>query len=129
MIVWGGVRSDVFLGDGAIYDPAADQWVSLPMEGAPSPRGGHVAVWTGQEMLVFGGDTASGAVANGAAFNLATGRWRSLTTGGGPIPRSGAAAAWTGSELVAFGGVSGGQPVAALQRLNPQPTWYLYRKP
>jgi phospholipase C len=32
------------------------------------------------------------------------------------------------SELIVFGGQSGSVPVAALQRLTPQPTWYFYRK-
>jgi hypothetical protein len=31
--------------------------------------------------------------------------------------------------LLVFGGVAEGAPVLTLQSLNPQPTWYFYRKP
>ena len=31
--------------------------------------------------------------------------------------------------MLVFAGLSNGQPLASLQSLNPQPTWYLYRKP
>ena len=38
-------------------------------------------------------------------------------------------AAWTGSEALFFGGRIEGSPLAALQRLTPQPAWYFFRKP
>ena len=114
---------------GAAYDPAADTWSPLNSTNAPTARSGHSAVWTGQEMLIFGGETVSGSAADGAAYNPATDSWRALSSGGAPLARSGASAAWSGTEFILFAGLSGGQPVAALQRLNPQPPWYLYRKP
>ena len=80
-------------------------------------------------MIIFGGETSSGTAADGAAYNPTTDHWRALSAAGAPLPRSGAAAAWSGAELLVFAGLSGGQPQAALQRLNPQPPWYLYRKP
>ncbi len=129
LLVWGGRAGDVRLGDGGIYDPAEDQWEVLPSVGAPTPRSGHVAVWTGQEMLICGGQTATGTTGTGAAFNPTTGSWRPLTSAGGPVARSGATACWSGSEFLVFGGQVNGTAVAALQRLNPQPTWYFYRKP
>jgi len=132
LLVWGGKQGGVGLNTGGSYDPVADTWTALPTVGAPTARFGHVAVWTGSEMVVFGGQTgpsANSAVATGAAFNPVTGAWRPLTGGGGPVARSGAAAAWTGSELLIFGGTGTAAPVGALQRLNPQPTWYFYRKP
>ncbi|HET7451272.1 MAG TPA: kelch repeat-containing protein, partial [Thermoanaerobaculia bacterium] len=37
MIVWGGYRADgIFLGDGAIYDPATKAWTRISPFGAPS---------------------------------------------------------------------------------------------
>jgi N-acetylneuraminic acid mutarotase len=128
MIVWGGKDGGTLLGDGAIYDPAADTWQPMPSANSPSPRSGHVAVWTGEEMLVFGGQTASGPTATGGAYNPTNNLWRALTLEGNPVPRTGATAVWTGAELAVFGGQSGLLPVAALQRLTPQPTWYFYRK-
>ena len=132
MLVWGGKQGGVPVNTGASFDPVANTWTALPTTGAPNARFGHVAVWTGVEMLVFGGQTGpstTSAVATGAAFNPATGQWRPLTSGGSPVARTQAAGVWTGSELLVFGGTSGNASLAALQRLNPQPTWYFYRKP
>jgi hypothetical protein len=129
VLIWGGVNQGVLLGDGASYDPAADQWEALPPDGAPSSRRDHVALWTGEELVVFGGANALGALATGGAYRPAANQWRPLTTAGGPQARVGAAALWTGSELVIFGGSNQGVPMAALQRLNPQPPWHFYRKP
>ena len=47
---------------------------------------------------------------------------------GGPLARTKPAVVWTGTEVMVFGGQSGGQRVASLQRLSPQPAWYFYRK-
>lgn len=132
MLVWGGQNGGTPLGDGAAYDPAANTWTPLPTSGAPAPRSAHVAVWTGSEMLVFGGATAGGPVSSGGAYDPATGQWRTLSEVGQPVARSGGAGVWSGSELLVFGGLTSSAPslpVAAPQRLNPQPTWYLYRKP
>jgi hypothetical protein len=96
---------------------------------APGGRADSGAVWTGSEALVWGGEGAAGSLASGGAYNPATDAWRLLSNGGGPIARSGAGTVWSGSELLVYGGRSNGSPVAALQRVNPQPTWYFYRKP
>lgn len=129
LLIWGGQAGGALLGDGAAFDPAANSWQALPSTGAPTPRSGHLAVWTGTEMLVFGGETAGGTTATGAAYDPVTGTWRSLSMNGGPLARSGAEGAWSGSGLIVFGGRSSGSPLAALQRLNPQPDVYFYRKP
>lgn len=128
MIVWGGRNGGAFLGDGGIYDPVADTWQAIPTTDAPAPRFGHTAVWTGSEMLILGGQTAAGDTATGGAFNPATGHWRTLMNAGA-IARESATSAWTGTELLTFGGKADNVPLAALQRVNPQPTWSFYRKP
>lgn len=129
LLVWGGQRNGELLGEGAAYDPSNNSWEPLPTLGAPTPRTGQQAVWNGDELLIFGGETASGSSANGAAFRPATGKWRPLPSVGSPLARSGGVSVWTGNEFLVFGGRSSNSPVAALQRLNPQPNWYLYRKP
>jgi hypothetical protein len=53
MVVWGG---DGYDQTGARYDPLQDTWTSTSTVGAPTPRIGHRAVWTGSLMLVWGGD-------------------------------------------------------------------------
>jgi N-acetylneuraminic acid mutarotase len=132
LLVWGGKNGGTPLGDGAAYDPAGNTWTPLPTLGAPAARSGHVAVWTGTEMLVCGGENAGGPLATGGAYDPATGRWRTLSDAGQPVARSGGAGVWSGTELLVFGGLASSSPsvpTASLQRLNPQPTWYLYRKP
>jgi hypothetical protein len=129
MIVWGGQNNGSFLGDGAAYDPIADSWAAIGSLGAPSGRSGHCALWIGQEMAVLGGENATGGLASGSAYNPTSDGWRELSSAGHPTPRSDATAVWTGNELLVFGGRLNGQAVGSLQRLNPQPTWYFYRKP
>jgi N-acetylneuraminic acid mutarotase len=128
MLVWGGERGGVYRNDGAAYDPATDTWQVLNGIEAPAARSNHAAVWTGEEMIVIGGENAAGALAGGAAYNLSTGVWRTLNSSGATA-RSGSAAAWAATELLVFGGRSGPTPLAALQRLNPQPPLFFYRKP
>ena len=128
-LVWGGAGASGLLGDGAAYDPVADTWTPLPAVNAPTPRTLATATWTGAEMVVYGGETVSGTSATGAAYDPAAGKWRALTNPGASTARSEATAAWTGTELLFFGGRAGGVPLAALQRLTPQPTWYFFRKP
>lgn len=129
LLIWGGMSNGALLGDGAAYDPVADAWSPISAINAPSARSGQAAVWTGSEMLIFGGQTASGAADDGAAYNPATDTWRPLSGSDNPQARTEPIAAWSGTEFIVFGGVSNGTPVSSLQRLNPQPTWYLYRSP
>jgi N-acetylneuraminic acid mutarotase len=61
LLVWGGqtVRAGVRTAPphGLAYDPAANRWSRLPT--APlRGRTGHLAVWTGNQMLVWGGQSA-----------------------------------------------------------------------
>lgn len=128
MLVWGGQQGGAYFNSGGIYDPATDTWTALATAGAPSPRSKHAAVWTGSEMLIVGGEDASGPLASGGAYDPAANQWRSLTGAGNPVARSGATAVFANGELLMFGGQATGQVMAALQRLTPQPTWYLYRK-
>lgn len=128
MIVWGGRNGSTFFGDGAIYDPSADAWTPLPFTNSPSARSGHCALWSGTEMLVFFGEDGSGALSSGSAYDPSSNTWRSLSSGGGPIARSDAEAVWSGSELIVFGGAASGQLLGDVQRLDPRPAWYFYRK-
>jgi Kelch motif len=61
LLVWGG--QTVRAGDrtappyGMAYDPATDQWSELPISPLRG-RTGHLAVWTGSQMLIWGGSPA-----------------------------------------------------------------------
>jgi len=129
VLVWGGQSGSTLRGDGAAFDPAANAWQPLPALGAPTARAGHLATWAGDEMLIYGGRDASGDLSNGAAYRPSTGKWRPLPGAGSPVARRDSTGAWTGSDWLLFGGRQDNSPIAALQRLNPQPTWHFYRKP
>ena len=128
LLVWGGIGPGGLLGDGAAYNPLTDTWTPLASTNAPIPRMSHNAVWTGAEMVVYGGETAGGTTATGGAYDPLMDKWRVLGNPGAPQARSEAMAAWTGSEIIFFGGLNNVSPLSALQRLMPQPTWYLFRK-
>ena len=129
LLVWGGQGGGNFLADGAVYDPLADAWSPISTANGPAARSAHGAVWSGQEMLIFGGEAYLGTLADGAAYDPSAVKWRPLSATGSPQARSGATVAWSGTEMLVFGGLANGSPVVSLQRLNPQPTWYFYRKP
>ena len=93
MIVWGGehysptVRE--LVNTGAIYDPATDSWTPTSTIGAPSPRVGHTAVWTGTKMIVWGGGGYDG---------------DAVDTGGSTIPRRTPGRQRAGPALLRRGG-------------------------
>ena len=129
MIIWGGKRAGMLLGDGAIYDPILDTWAALPAVNSPAARADHAVAWTGGEMIVLGGSDLSASLSSGGAFSPTNNLWRPLSNGGNPVARSGAGMIWSGAELIVFGGLSNQSPSAQLQRVSPQPQWFFYRKP
>ncbi|HZI12570.1 MAG TPA: hypothetical protein VE153_19460 [Myxococcus sp.] len=121
LLIWGGLgcsRSAAgeprLCGDGARYSPATDSWAPLSARDAPTPRSGHTAVWTGQEMLIWGGaaaecaDGSSGACQDGAAYDPATDTWTPLSQQNAPLARSNHTAAWLGTRMFVWGGVGRG---------------------
>lgn len=102
LLIWGGCDGAMgtcagVKGDGARYDPVADQWKPMTASGAPAPRTAHSAVWTGSRMIVFGGcanaNTAP-TVSGSAAYDPVSDSWSPLSTAGAPADRCGHAAAW-----------------------------------
>lgn len=97
-------------------DRRKPQWEFVRREDAPSARGFHTAVWTGDAMIVFGGCTDSprsvvecGTYFNdGATYDLAAKTWTALPPAGEELaPRARHTAVWTGSEMLVFGGCRG----------------------
>lgn len=74
VFVWGGLYVDRSvmpsivqrLNSGALYDPMRDAWRTVETLGAPSPRNGYAAVWTGHEIVVWGGSAVLSRVGTGA---------------------------------------------------------------
>ncbi len=135
MIVWGGVTwggppnyTTIYYGDGGRYNPTSGTWPAMSTSSAPCPRFGHVAVWTGKEMIIWGGWVSTPTerwFGDGARYNPVTDTWTAVGTNGAPTPRSGAVAVWTGSEMVVWGGYgSGGSALLDGGRYNPASnTW------
>ena len=104
MIVWGGAASS----SGGRYDPSTDQWTATSMgANVPSPRRhGHIAVWTGAEMIVWGGHT-SVLINTGGRYDPSSNSWTATSTGSNtPGGREFPTAAWTGTEIIFWGGLS-----------------------
>jgi hypothetical protein len=83
-------------------------WVSGSSQGAPLPRSGHTAVWTGQECLVWGGALVGGALSEvGAGYDPVLDHWRVLSEISAPSARRGHTAVWTGEGMLVWGGFDG----------------------
>lgn len=90
---------------GGIYDPVANSWTPISTFNAPSPRGEHVAVWTGSKMIVWGGDDGtSNDLNDGGIYDPATDSWTPTSLTHAPSARDYHAAVWTGSRLIVWGG-------------------------
>ncbi|MBL9134517.1 MAG: hypothetical protein JNK85_01550 [Verrucomicrobiales bacterium] len=110
--VWGGWPTTGSGGprpDGSMYLLDEDTWTSIPTNGAPSPRGSGIALWTGTQVLVIGGQgLGSGDTAvllnDTWSYDPTTATWNRLHSGTGQSlgyldPRL---ALWTGKEALLF---------------------------
>lgn len=117
MIVWGGgpIGGPFYLSDGARYDPVNDSWTQVSASGAPAPRGGHTAIWTGQQMVISGGvgtkfvgpHRVETTALAGGVYDPVMNSW-----GSGPgFNRRGHTAVWTGTQMILWGGTCVTDPV------------------
>jgi N-acetylneuraminic acid mutarotase len=112
MIVWGGYQTGVpgsQMNTGGIYNPSDNSWTPTNLVGAPSARSGHIAIWTGSEMIIWGGQRLNIGIGveylgDGASYNPQTNTWTTLSSINAPESRSGASSVWTGTELIIWGG-------------------------
>jgi hypothetical protein len=104
-LIWGGftgdccVPSEMFLDDGAAFDPATGRWRALPA--SPLTARAPFSVWTGGELIVWGSRDRTVRYMDGAAYDPRTNAWRSIADG--PIELTDGSAVWTGEEMVVFG--------------------------
>jgi N-acetylneuraminic acid mutarotase len=101
-------NKDVWFARGLALNPTTNRWRWLPaME---FPRAGHVAVWSGNQLLVWGGATEGPAGADrvpphGEAYEPATNAWSPLPEA--PLRgRTNPIAVWTGDAMIVWGGES-----------------------
>ena len=110
MIVWGGNGpggDDEPFDTGGRYDPATDGWAATSIGvDVPSARGGHSAVWTGEEMIVWGGRDGDELPLNtGGRYDPALDTWVGTdAVDDVPDKRSSHTAVWTGTEMIVWGG-------------------------
>lgn len=100
MVVWGGSQADgTTLNTGGRYDPVRDTWATTSLDGAPSGRRDHTAVWTGSLVLIWGGleiDMYGTHLNTGGRYNPATDTWTPMSIEGAPLARREHWAIWTG---------------------------------
>src|SRR3989442_3042254 len=89
----------VLVGFTVVEVRADDTWTPTSTINAPSARSGHMAVWTGTEMIIWGGDDNTG-----RRYNPATDTWTPTSTINAPSARSNHTAIWTGKEMIICGG-------------------------
>jgi len=105
--------------------PGGDNGFSTSLLNAPSARGGHTAIWTGNEMIVWGGrDNVVGPLKTGGAYDPILDTWRTLSSVGAPAARVGHTAVWTGSEMIIWGGSDSAGPTGTGGAYDPiTDTW------
>jgi len=114
MLIWGGETpfnfghgecSYNYTNVGYRYDPVGDSWTQMSSSGAPTPRSGGAAIWTGSELVVWGGYGGSYGFPNsGGRYNPVADTWSATTVAAAPIARIEVTGVWTGTQLLAWGG-------------------------
>jgi hypothetical protein len=108
MIIWGGLATtgSIYVTDnGQSYNPVTNTWQAITLNGAPSARQFHSAVWTGSHMIVWGGgpDCCS-SFGDGARYDPVSDSWTPLATADAPRARSNMQAVWDGVGMLVFDG-------------------------
>lgn len=112
MVIWGGQQGTVYLRSGSFYDPAADDggqtdsiWTEMDINGSPTNRTGHTAIWTGSEVVFWGGQAEPSQTSEaGSSYVPADDNWALISTFGAPSSRQGHTAVWSGTEMLVWGG-------------------------
>ena len=88
---------------------ADDMWQPTSVDGAPTGRSGHTAVWTGAEMLIWGGFPAPN---GGGIYDPSSDTWGAISQIGQPAPRDSHGAVWTGTQMLIWRGSGPMVPLA-----------------
>lgn len=107
VMIWGGAAASDIFSDGALYDPANDEWDKL---NAPQNRYNAESVWTGEELIVWGGIGSDGETLNsGYRYNPVQGSWTVMAPSGAPAARVGHSMTWAPEvdRILVWGGFDG----------------------
>jgi N-acetylneuraminic acid mutarotase len=107
VVIWGGVSGDPYTestNSGGQYDPETDAWTPTSLDGAPTPRSYHTAVWAGGRMVVWGGLPQDFTGSVGGRYDPVGDSWVPVTTLGEPISRYGHSAVAAGNLMLVWGG-------------------------
>jgi len=109
MIIWGGyvLERGAYhrTRTGGKYNPGTNSWIATSRLNAPTPRGEHIAVWTGSEMIVWGKGNLP-PFNTGGRYQPTADSWRATSTTNAPMDAN--TAVWTGSEMIVWGGFGSG---------------------
>src|ERR1043166_7145914 len=98
---------------GTVKVAVTDVWKPTKTTGAPSPRYGHVSVWSGREMIVWGGGSATTSDSTGGRYDPITNSWTATSLVAAPPPTgvsqpgNAVTAVWTGREMIVWGASHG----------------------
>ena len=123
LIVWAGVGGSdpgTALGDGGIYDVAADTWKPIPATPGLAARHMATMIGTGFDVLLLGGSAteqhAQPPLSDFYRFIPDTVQWEALPVL--PRGRRNHSIVWTGSQVIAWGGVTGSGPTSTGYRFD-----------
>jgi hypothetical protein len=102
MVLQGGYDGVTWIGSASRFDPAGDTW--YPAANFASARAGHIAVWTGSDVLVWGGFSGGRYITSGSRYDPTKDAFASIPFGS-LSARSIHSAVWTGERMVVWGGL------------------------
>ena len=113
LLVWGGWTGGPYENTGGLLSSAAPGqdgvWTATATTSAPSPRGEHVGVWAGHELVVWGGcggDSCATLLDDGGRYTPAKdgGQWTAVGAQPALSARRNATGVYTGSSILIWGG-------------------------
>lgn len=102
-LVWGGTGESGELDSGGqllFSGGTPSQWLPISLAGAPSPRSGHTAVWTGTALVIWGGQRSGTVLGDGAVYSPQSNTWTPISPTDAPSARTDHVAVWTGTEMI-----------------------------
>ena len=122
LLVWGGTGELGELGSGSqlvFSGGAPSEWLAMPLTGAPSPRSGHTAIWTGTALAVWGGQRSGTVLGDGALYSPQSNTWKDITSTDAPSARTDHVAVWTGTEMIVATGADASGDLATGAAYDP----------